>query len=340
MMNTKSMNSTPTNVNKCEYVENSKLKNSKQRTLNIDIDENNTNQCISIKSRKEPNKRCNHLAKQNTKYCGRHIKGKKINYKKPPSLENIKKVQSYVKLFNVLNRKKCINDDDFYTCDNKYEIPSEFFYKTGDNYCFDIRTLYNLFSKNKNNGKKISHTNPYTRQPFSVADLQKYKKHLKYILKSKNKYNIFFKEEKENELTPQEIYEDKLLNVFQKIDFLGHTTDTSWFNNLSLIQLKKLYFEAEDLWSYRIQMPYSQRCKIVPGGTAFQHQPYIIRSFSENDKITLRNLILDEMNIFVSYASDINDRKLGAILMMISLVEVSREAGEAMPYYLQNNFAF
>ena len=42
--------------------------------------------------------------------------------------KNIIKIQSYIRRFLVLNRKSCINEDDFYTCDTKYDTPSIYFF--------------------------------------------------------------------------------------------------------------------------------------------------------------------------------------------------------------------
>ena len=250
---------------------------------------NISNSCISIKSRKEKHIQCSHSKKKGFDYCGRHLKGKKIIYKTPPSNTQIIKLQSFIRKANVINRHRCINDDDFFTCDTKYEIPSHFFFKTTDNYFFDIRTLYKYFLES---GK---HINPYTTTPFDKKTMKSYKKHLKYIIKSK--YNIRFQE---NNISSEEEYKNKLLKVFQKFDALDHYTDTEWFNMLSLIHLKKLYLEAEDIWNYRIQMTPFQRNRIVPGGSAFQHQQYIIRGFGNDDKRELQNIILDEFDKFVS----------------------------------------
>ena len=107
---------------------------------------------------------------------------------------------------------------------------------------------------------------------------------------------------------------------------------------LSLIKMKKLYFGADDIWNYRANVPESVKRLIVPEGKAFQHTSDFIKDICENEKDVLRNIILDEFDVFVSYSDNVNNRKLGAMWMMTALVEVSIEAATAMPYYLQNNF--
>jgi hypothetical protein len=282
--------------------------------------------CISIKSKKTPTIRCKCLKKKNLDYCGRHFKSKnKIIFKKPPSNAEIIKVQSYIRMFNVLNRKKCVNECDFFTCDSSFETPSQFFFKTSNNYFFDIRSLHKLYTQTH------KHTNPYTLQQLTNIENTKYRRHICYILKSK--YNIYYNEIK---FSPNIEYNNKLVSVFQKFDLLDHYTDTKWFESLSLDNLKKLYLEAEDIWNYRTQMNLYHKKQIVPEGIAFQYHYYIIRGFNESDKYKLKNIILDEFDKFVSYSHNINNKKLGAMLMMTALVSVSPDAAMAMPHYVQN----
>jgi hypothetical protein len=282
--------------------------------------------CVSIKSKKTPTLRCKCLKKKGYDYCGRHIKSKnKMIYKTPPNNEEIIKLQSYIRMFNVLNRKKCVNECDFFTCDSAFETPSQYFFKTMNNYFFDIRSLHKLFTQTHKN------TNPYTLQKLTNVENAKYRRHLGYILKSK--YTIYYDEIK---ISPTIEYNNKLISVFQKFDFLDHYTDTDWFESLSLINLKKLYLEAEDIWNYRTQMSLYHKKQIVPEGVAFQHHDYIIRGFDESDKYKLKHIILDEFNQFVSYSHNIDNKKLGAMLMMTALVTVSPSAAMSMPHYVQN----
>ena len=130
------------------------------------------------------------------------------------------------------------------------------FFKTEDNYFFDVRTLNRLFD-DENDKKK----NPYTMKVFSNKTLRKYRKHKKYLKKSKI-HKINFDEEIK---TPNEEYNEKLINIFKKFIDLGITVDAKWFDNLSLGQLKKLYETCNDIWNFRLQTQYYQRLRMVPG---------------------------------------------------------------------------
>ena len=55
-------------------------------------------QCISIKSKKEKYLQCKCKAKINEKYCGRHLKYTKHDYKPVPTNSEIIKIQSYIKI--------------------------------------------------------------------------------------------------------------------------------------------------------------------------------------------------------------------------------------------------
>lgn len=237
------------------------------------------------------------------------------------------KIQSIVRRYLVVNRSKSSNDVDFCTYESNFDTPSIYFFMTVDkSYFFDIRSLNKLYEMGKL-------SNPYTMKPFTHRTIHKFKKHIKYLQKKGIKINY---ESNDGNKSEDQLYMEKLINVFQKFDELDNYTDVDWFNNLSFHSLKKLYFAAEDIWNYRIQMPIYRRNRIVSGGLAFNHNVDMIRFMPPRYKRELQNIILDEFERFVSCASDINDRKIGAMLMMTALVEVSPDAAESMPQYVQN----
>ena len=140
-----------------------------------------------------------------------------------------------------------------------------------------------------------------------------------------------------SELSPEQEFQDKVVRVFHKFDMLDNYTDHRWFLYLSLDQLKKLYRACEDVWNFRAQLSPQNKAKIVHGGMAFHISLGKIFNFSHLRKRKLQNIILNEFDRFVTQGHDENERKLGAMLMLTALVEVSNDAAYALPQFVQHD---
>ena len=114
---------------------------------------------------------------------------------------------------------------------------------------------------------------------------------------------------------------------------LDNYTDHDWFMNLSLFQLINLYIKAEDIWNYRAMLTQDAKKNIIGEEIIFQVPLYAIKN--ENSIFLMRELLLKSFTIMISNGIDINEKKLGAILVLSALVEVSPEAFEAMPHLAQ-----
>lgn len=244
----------------------------------------------------------------------------------PKYIQNIVKIQSLIRRYLVYRRKKCVNNEDFFTLDDKYEITEKYFFSyTDDNnftYFFDIRSLIKLLETTK--------CNPYTNKPFSEKDIEKINRKIKYLRDKGIKLNV-----EKDKKTPEQEFNHFVIDVFHKFDLLDNYTDHNWFLNLSLSQLKKLYRIAEDIWNYRSELTNYQKSKIVSNGKAFIIPNYIVDNYGHMQKRKLQYIILNEFNRFVTEGTDINEKKLGAMLMLSALVETSNEAAEALPYLIQ-----
>ena len=247
-------------------------------------------------------------------------------------------IQSYVRKFLVLNRKKCVNSTDFSTLQPLIQIPNKYYInlndKDGYKYGFDIRSINQLYNQSNDQLEK----NPYNRTDFPVSFIKSFK--TKITLLSKKGIDITFDSENSSDASIDENveFELKVLSVFQKFNELDNYTDHKWFLELSYYLLQKLYMGAKDMWEYRCEIPYSDKIKIVGGEVVFSKNLQYIYSIPNNDnglKI-LRNIIIDEFDKFVSNGATRDNKKVGAMLMLTSLVEVSEKAANAMPLYVQN----
>lgn len=224
-----------------------------------------------------------------------------------------------------------VNEEDFYTCCTKYEIPKIYYISYWDSklqYFFDIRSLYKLYVMYANKGKVMK--NPYNMKdmPFSLVSKMLIRiAHIDII----PGYSINFEEEKKG----QQSIENDISNLFDELDRLDNFTESKWFSDLDMKQLKKLYENSADLWYYRTSMTHQQRCRIVSNGHVFNRSIGSIYNFSNNQKDELRKIIIDDFYKMITEGATIDDKKLGAILVLTSLTTVSNNARIAMPQYVQ-----
>lgn len=236
-------------------------------------------------------------------------------------------VQRYIKQYFYKKRLKCINEYDLYTIESKMDIPLYYYFDMTDEnkntYFFDIRTFNKILLDN-------NPTNPYTLLPISKDIIHNFTKKKNYLLKRGLSFNF----EKDKISTEQE-FTHRMVDIFHKFDMLDNYTDHRWFENLNLNQLKRLYKKAEDIWNYRSQLTIEQKKRIVSSGKAFDISMEYIYHINNKQKRKLQNIILNEFERFSTEGQDINEKKLGTMLILTALVEVSPEAANGLPHLVQ-----
>jgi len=235
-------------------------------------------------------------------------------------------IQSTIRKWIVQRRKKCDNDNDILTFTCKYDIPSKYFYIFNDivankKFAYDIRTLFEIINSNYSSC-------PYTMRKFTDDEKNKITKYCKSLENN----NIIIKIEKPL-LTEKEEIEMKMKDLFHKINMLDNYTDYTWFKNLGIAQLIDLYVIAEDIWNYRSNMTADAKKKIVQTGVVFNVPIQIIKNQKSVTK--MRNILLTDFMKCITEGVDINEKKLGAILILTALVEVSTSAAFALPHLIQ-----
>ena len=94
-----------------------------------------------------------------------------------------------------------------------------------------------------------------------------------------------------------------------------------------------MYAICEDVWNYRAQLTWESKKNIVSDGFVFRVAPYVVQTFK--NKQYIRDLLLHDFDRLCSEGKTIDDKKVGAMLILTSLVEVSFAAANAMPQYVQ-----
>ena len=260
----------------------------------------------------------------------------KINNKYSKDIKNIIKIQKY---FRFLIVKRYLyykgypnissnNEEDFYTFENIKDIHFKnlFSYKDTEDfiYSFDCRSFEKLLETTKQN--------PYTRNPIDKETIFNYNRMKKLgILIG---YNL--EEIQKPSLNPEQEFKQKAISIFHKMDELDYHTDMNWFLNLNIKQLYYFYKSAEDIWNYRANLSLTNKIKIIPNNDAFKLPVWDV--YKINNKRKLQNIVLSEIDKFISSGIKKEDRVLGAMYMLTALVEVSPSCAEAMPWLIQNVF--
>lgn len=254
-------------------------------------------------------------------------------------LNSITKIQSLIKMKYVLDinkykgpglLNKCINDTDFYTFEEKKDIDYNYLFSYSENnnqniYFFDIRS-FKLLIQNSNQNNII---NPYNRKIIPTYVINNYNILIKHLIKN----NIDINFEKDI-LSEQQIFNQKIINIFQKIDAFGYNTSIEWFTQLSIYSLKKMWVHLEDIWSYRSNLNYNQKDNIIQKNKSqpFNKFKYINHNL---DKIILQNYILDDINIFITSGKNPSFSNIGCLYVLTALSYVSKECIESMPWLTQ-----
>ena len=106
------------------------------------------------------------------------------------------------------------------------------------------------------------------------------------------------------------------------------------FKNLELNELINYYIILEDIWNYRINMDIESKKRILQthNGIAFNLSISYVRSIKS--KLSLQNILLNEINRFVTEGINRDEKKLGVMLILTGLVEVSYDAAMGLPHLI------
>lgn len=252
------------------------------------------------------------------------------------NLKSIIKIQSiarknYIYLINKLKGEglynKCINETDFYTFEKKNKVSYNYFFSYNDNsniYFFDIRSFKLLIDNNPN---KI--VNPYNRKIIPQEIINNYNQLIKYLIKIN--INIIFEEDI---LSEEQLFNQKIINIFQKIDSFGYNTSIEWFTQLSHYLLKKFWANLEDIWNYRSNLSVLDKNNIIQ---KIKPQPFSkFKYINKNiEKKLLQEYILDDINIFLISGKNSSFSNIGCLYVLTALSSVSKPCIETMPWLEQ-----
>jgi len=305
--------------------------------------------CANIKSKKHKDQPCPYTATHGD-FCSRHHKNPNRFITKmvlPDKMltrsahQAVILLQKFWRVWSIKRRfqrqgpaANCYslasNQTEVYSLDSLETIPKSFFFSFGDEskniWAFDIRSLSHLVTE----GNEI--VNPYTRGLISSAVLQRI--HRRILWLRERKFPILYATG-EN-LTPDQLWNQKVLDVFFKMEALGYRASCRWFDEMNLSDHISFYRRLYRLWMYQLGLTSPEREAIVPGYNSgmtklFRHTPDRIEANTHDLRWWRRanlNLILE----FISRAHQKSQQGLGALYVLMALVQVVPEASEAYPW--------
>lgn len=245
------------------------------------------------------------------------------------SIAQIIKIQSAFRMWNIYRRNRSNNKEDCGTMDSIYDIPIEYYFdyldQDGFVFSFDIRTLTQL-NGNPYNQKEFPTTKNFTKRLESKID---------FIKKSEKKIK-----HDAPKLTEEQKFSQFLIRVFQKFDMIGQYTDTAWFENLQIDELKLFYKNAFDMFDYRAQLSDDIRKRIVKDGKLFTNIINEVGFFRVKHKRLLQLELLKEFERIIDEGEDKEYKILGVNLVLTVLVELCPSAAMSLPHLVQSSFGY
>lgn len=250
-------------------------------------------------------------------------------------LKQIIKIQSLIRGYLTRRSFNTVNDEDFFTCCTKYEIPKIYYFSFFDleerqQYFFDIRSLYKLYIISVNDGKTLK--NPYNMKEIPLDIISRMLERIS-IIDITEDCDVDFKN---TEYSVESNIETMARELFMAIDRLNNYTDYKWFMDLTLSQLKRLYENSADIWYYRTGMTPQQRNQIISFEPVFTYNIRHIRRFTQTNIDQLRMIIISDFNRMISEGNTIDDKRTGAMLILTAMTTVSNDACLALPHFVQD----
>lgn len=310
--------------------------------------------CANVKSKKHQDQPCSLVATHGD-FCSRHYKNPCRYIKTEPTFPEkiltrsghnaIKLLQKVWRCWSARQRfhrqgpaanaiSLAANQTEVYSLEALETIPKSFFFSFADDkkniWAFDIRSLSHLVTE----GNEI--VNPYTRGSIDSATLKKI--HDRIVWLRQRKFPILYATG-EN-MTQEQIWNQKVLDVFFKMEALGYRASCRWFDDMSLTDHMTFFRRIHRLWFYQLGLTAFEKEAIVPGYNAgmtklFRQTPDKLESQNHDLRWWRRanlNLILE----FITRSPQKAQQGLGALYVLMALVQVVPEASDAYPWIMES----
>jgi hypothetical protein len=193
---------------------------------------------------------------------------------------------------------------------------------------FDIRTLVHSMATG------FPSQNPYNRGEMTAGAKARIHQRIEWL--RSRKYHILHVNT--DILTSEQTWNQAVLDIFLKIEALGYYVSCDWYHGMNTFAHLNFYKHLYQLWNYRLGLTRADKERIVPGHMNGSTKLF---RFDANDTLEKsrawwekKNLILIEA--FITRGDDKEQKKLGAMYVLMALVQVSRPAAFALPWIVES----
>ena len=252
-----------------------------------------------------------------------------------------------------------VNETDVYTMDDFTDVPHYQLFRFLDNadgmiYEFNMASFFKLLKTAvsikdwtntvtfrtiracSNSETPPNVLNPYNRSPISNVVVRSFFTKMAYSRMMRHPVCVEFKEEA---LTPMQLVEGRILELFQDINALGNYADSSWLSALMHPQHIRFVQELYDIWTYRAELSMQTKCQICPPlGCLFANpnSTEVMNEIRIAPFNIVREINLCAIDRLIHSGITEDDRKLGAFYVLSALTLVSPGARDAMPWLYQS----
>jgi hypothetical protein len=229
------------------------------------------------------------------------------------------------------NKLICNNNFDILTLDELTTIPYNqyFSFKDDDNfiYGFDFISFFNLLKQN-------NPCNPFNKNKLTTKTVQQF--HHLLTMSRLLQYEYKIKMHMESISTNKKT-ELRIVSLFQKIDELGNYSNPEWFLSLDKTRLCNFLSELIDIWEYRAELTDETKCNICPpDGNPFYEIDDMDRLYNCTSRTTLRNIILNCLEMLVHRGRTNENKSLGALYILSALTLVNSDAATSLPWLYES----
>jgi hypothetical protein len=178
--------------------------------------------------------------------------------------------------------------------------------------------------------------NPYTREKIPEVAEKQFQARCKWL--RDRKYCIVHVVS--NELSPDQLWHQRMLDVTMKYDSLGYHTCLHWFEELTTYSLFAFYNELWELWFYRLNLPPAVKQQVVPSWNSvesplFRYTP--LKTRTRLEKKWWQRTVVDLLDRLVSSAQNKEHKILGALYGMTAFAIISPQVREHYPWLVELN---
>lgn len=313
------------------------------------MDADEVSLCHSIKSKKNPTMRCAAKATHGD-FCARHRKSKILwtSTNRPnPIVMTRKQKAALEKIYKwwVLHGRQVLrrihgpatfvpeishNDRDIFNLEPISKIPLMYHFSYIDTnnhlWTFDMRFLVQLLHY----GGDLK--NPYSQEILPKATIVRLHGYTQNLIR--HKIPVIYCEQ--TTLTPEQAWNQKVLDVFLKMNSLGYGVNLIWFEAMGIRHHHFFYTSLYNLWNTHLNLTHEQKESVIPGydsgrSPLFRWTPHVIIGSNRDIKWWRKNN-LSLMNSFISRGGDRVVQSTGVLYVLTALVTCSRGAAEAFPW--------